>query len=87
MMSDKKPKDKKVKKLGQRVHDGDFPSQSTVSRLAKDTHKNLHLLKVLGEFRSLDEVITLLVKDLTLDHGPQITDMAKHLKTLKTSSD
>jgi len=79
---DKKPVDKKVKKLGKRVHDGEFKSQDTVARVSKTTHKNLHLIKLLGEFNSLDEVITLMVKDLTIRVGPKIEDIAKELKKL-----
>lgn len=77
--------DKKVKELGKRQHDGDFPSQSEMARISKETHRNLHLLKVLGDFKSADEVISLMIKDLTLRAGPQIESMAKELKKVKTT--
>jgi len=78
----KKPVDKKVKKLGQRVHDGEFKSQAKIARVSKTTHRNLHLIKTLGEFSSMDEIITLMIKDLTIRFGPMIEDMAKELKKL-----
>ena len=75
--------DKNVKKLGQRVHDGNFNSQSTVARIPRKLHKDLHTIKLFGGFSSIGEIIAIMLNGMSLKSGDDMQKIADALNLMK----